>query len=75
MGSTPARHFCAPEKAIRVVTNNTHKSHTEPIFKEYGLLNDLIIMFLLNKLKFLHKLLHKNLPVYFEEHFTKPKQE
>ena len=31
-------------------------------------------MFLLNKLKFLHKLHHNNLPVYFEEHFTKPKQ-
>ena len=65
------------EKAIRVVTNNTYKSHTEPIFKEYGLLN-VNDMFLLNKLKFLHKLFHNNLPVYFEgywEHFTKPKQE
>ena len=63
--------------AIRVVTNNTYKSHTEPIFKEYGLLN-VNDMFLLNKLKFLHKLFHNNLPVYFEEyweHFTKPKQE
>ena len=27
------------KKAIRVVTNDTYKSHTEPIFKEYGLLN------------------------------------
>ena len=48
------------KKAVRVVTNNTYKSH------------------LLNKLKFLHKVFHKNLPVYFEgywEHFTKPKQE
>ena len=64
------------KKAIRVVTNNTYKSHTEPIFKEYGLLN-VNDMFLLNKLKFLHKLFHNNLPVYFEgywEHFTKPKQ-
>ena len=35
-------------------------------------------MFLLNKLNFLHKLFHDNLPVYFEgysEHFTKPKQQ
>ena len=65
------------KKAIRVVTNNTYKSHTEPIFKEYGLLN-VNDMFLLNKLKFLHKLFHNNLPVFFEgywEHFTKPKQE
>ena len=65
------------KKAIRVVTNNTYKSHTEPTFKEYGLLN-VNEMFLLNKLKFLHKLFHNNLPVYFEgywEHFTKPKQE
>ena len=59
------------KKAISVVTNNTYKSHTEPICKEYGLLN-VNDMFLLNKLKFLH-----NLPVYFEgywEHFTNPKQ-
>ena len=63
------------KKAIRVVTNNTYKSHTEPIFKGYGLLN-VNDMFLLNKLKLLHKLFHNNLPVYFEgywEHFTKPK--
>ena len=53
------------KKAIRVVTNNTYKSHTEPISKEYGLLN-VDDMFLLNKLKFLHKLYHNNLPVYFE---------
>ena len=36
------------KKAVRVVTNNTYKSH------------------LLNKLKFLHKVFYKNLPVYFE---------
>ena len=65
------------KKAIRVVTNNTYKSHTEPIFKEYGLLN-VNDMFLLNKLKFLHKLYHNNLPIYFEgywEHLTKTKLE
>ena len=37
------------KKAIRVVTHNTCKSHTEHIFKEYGLLN-VNDMFLLNKL-------------------------
>ena len=59
------------------MTNNTYKPHTDPNFKEYGLLN-VNVMFLLNKLKFLHKLFHNNLPAYFEEyweHFTKPKQE
>ena len=65
------------KKTIRVVTDNTYKSHTEPIFKRIWIIkcND---MFLLNKLKFLHKLFHNNLSVYFEgywEHFTKPKQE
>ena len=78
MGGTSARHFRAPEKShIRVVTNNTYKSHTEPIFKEYDLLN-VNDMFLLNKLKFLHKLCHNNLPVYFEgywEHLTKTELE
>ena len=61
------------KKAIRVVTSNTYKSHTEPIFKECGLLN-VNDMFLLNKLKFLHILYDNNLPVYFEgywEHLTK----
>ena len=67
------------KKAIRVVTNYTYrsKSHTEPIFKEYGLLN-VNDMSLLNKLKFLHKLYHNNLPVYFErywEHLTKTELE
>ena len=60
------------KKAIRLVTHNTYNSHTEPIFKENGLLN-LVDMFLLNKLKFLHKLFHNNLPSYFQtywEHFT-----
>ena len=64
--------FLLQKKAIRFVTHNTYKSHTEPIVKENGLLN-LVDMFLLNKLKFLHKLFHNNLPSYFQtycEHFT-----
>ena len=64
--------FLQKKKAIRLVTHNTYNSHTEPIFKENGLLN-LVDMFLLNKLKFLHKLFHNNLPSYFQtywEHFT-----
>ena len=72
MGGTPARHFCDPEKNnIRVVTDNTYKSHTEPLFKEYGLLN-VNDMFLLNKLKFLHKLFRNNLPVLVK-HKTTPR--
>ena len=64
--------FLLQKKAIRLVTHNIYNSHTEPIFKENGLLN-LVDMFLLNKLKFLHKLFHNNLPSYFQiywEHFT-----
>ena len=53
------------KKAIRLVRNNSYTSHTEPNFKEKGLLN-LPDMFLLNKLKFLHKLFHNNLPSYFQ---------
>ena len=64
--------FLLQKKAIRLVTHNIYNSHTEPILKENGLLN-LIDMFLLNKLKFLHNLFHNNLPSYFQtycEHFT-----
>ena len=43
--------FLLQKKAIRLVTHNSYTSHTEPIFKEKGLLN-LADMFLLNKLKF-----------------------
>ena len=53
------------KKAIRLVTHNTYNSHTEPIFMENGLLN-LVDMFLLNKLKFIHKLIHNNLPSYIQ---------
>ena len=54
------------------MTHNSYTSHIEPIFKEKGLLN-LADMLLLNKLKFLHKIFHNNLPLYFQaywEHFT-----
>ena len=68
-------HFHAPEKShTSCDKNNTYKSHTELIFKEYGLLN-VNDMFLLNKLEFLHKLYHNNLPVNYEgywEHLAKP---
>ena len=65
--------FLLQKKVIRLVTHNIYSSHTEPIVKENRLLN-LPDMFLMNKLKFLHKLLHNNLPSYFQtywEHFTK----
>ena len=64
--------FLLQKKAIQLVTHNFYTSHTEPIFKGNGLLN-LADMFLLNTLKFLHKIFHNNLPSYFQtywEHFT-----
>ena len=46
------QNICVLQKnAIRFVANNTYKLHTEPIFKEYGLLN-VNDMFHLNKLIF-----------------------
>ena len=56
--------FLFQKKAIRLVTHNSYTSHTEPMFKEKRLLN-LADMFILNKLKFLHKLFHNNLPSNF----------
>ena len=73
MGSKFKDIFLLQKKAIRLVMHNSYTSHTEPIFNEKGLLN-LPDMFLLNKLKFLHKLFHNNLPSYFQtywEHFIK----
>ena len=66
MGGTPTRHFRAPEKKPYELRQITHINHTLNLFKQkYGLLN-VNDMFLLNKLKFSHKLYHNNLPVYFE---------
>ena len=69
--------FVLQKSAIHIVTNNTYKSHTEPIFKENGLLN-FFDMFLLNKLTILHKIFYNNLSAYFYgywKHFTEPEQE
>ena len=51
--------FLLQKKAIRLVTHSSYTSHTEQIFNENGLLN--LVMFPLNKLKFLHKLFYNNL--------------
>ena len=73
MGRKYKRHISSTEESLRLVTHNSYTSNTKPIFMEKGLLN-LADMFLLNKLKFLHKLFHNNLPSYFQtywEQFTK----
>ena len=52
------------KKAIRIITLNRYNAHTDPIFKSLNILklNDI---FILNQLKFYHKLINNNLPKYF----------
>jgi hypothetical protein len=55
--------------AIRVVSNAGHRDHTNPLFKQLGILplNELIKY---SNLKFMHKFSHKNLPLSFHEMWT-----
>jgi hypothetical protein len=55
--------------AIRVVCNAGHRDHTNPLFKQSGILplNELIKY---SNLKFMHKFSHKNLPLSFHEMWT-----
>ena len=53
------------KKAIRTITYSHYIAHTEPLLKKLNLLN-VSDMFSLKILKFLHKLSHDNLPLYFD---------
>ena len=53
------------KKAIRTITHSDYIAHTEPLLKELHLLN-VRDMFSLKILKFLRKLSHNELPIYFE---------
>ena len=63
-GSDTSRLFKIQKKAIRAITNSKYNAHTDPLFKSLNILkiDDLIKV---NTLKFYFKLIHNDLPPYF----------
>ena len=55
------------KKAIRTVTHSNYIAHSEPLLKDLYLLNVKDLMNL-KLIKFLHKLYHNNLPIYFNDY-------
>ena len=55
------------KKAIRTVTHSNYIAHSEPPLKDLHLLNVKDLMNL-KLIKFLHKLYHNNLPIYFNDY-------
>ena len=53
------------KKAIRIISGSAYRAHTEPLFKEFGLLN-VNDLFHLKLLKFYYKLSYNLLPSYFD---------
>ena len=55
------------KKVIRTITHSNYIAHSEPLLKDLNLLNVKDLMDL-KIIKFLHKLYHNNLPVYFNNY-------
>ena len=54
------------KKAVRIITSNSYLSHSEPLFKQLCLLKSCDI-YKCQLLKFIFKLMHKQLPQYFTQ--------
>ena len=68
-GSNPGNVVTRQKQAVRLISGNKYNSHTQPIFKNMGLLNFQDI-FKLNVLKFYFKLKNETLPHYLQNMFT-----
>ena len=55
------------KKAIRIITRSNYRAHSEPLYKEFGLLN-VNDLFHLKLLKFYYKLSYNLLPSYFDSY-------
>ena len=55
------------KKAIRTITHSNYIAHSEPLLKDLNLLSVKDLMDL-KLIKFLHKLYHNNLPIYFSNY-------
>ena len=64
-GSNINRLIKLQKRAIRIVSLQKSKSHTEPIFKELNLLK-LQDILTLQHLKFYYKFRHNNIPIYLQ---------
>ena len=60
------------KKAIRTMTHSNYIAHSEPLLKDLNLLNVKDLMNL-KLIKFLHKLYHNNLPIYFNDYIPQLK--
>ena len=52
------------KKAVRAITSSAYNAHTSPIFKNLRLLK-IYDIYTLQQLKFYYKMVHTNLPIYF----------
>lgn len=64
-GFKPGRVVKLQKRAIRLLSGSKYNAHTQPLFKENKLLT-LKDIFHLSVLKFTHKLVNKETPVYFK---------
>ena len=63
-GYQPGRLVTLQKKAVRAITSSAYNAHTSPIFKNLRLLK-IYDIHTLQQLKFYYKMVHTNLPIYF----------
>ena len=63
-GYQPGRLVTLQKKAVRAITSSAYNAHTSPIFKNLRLLK-IYDIHILQQLKFYYKMVHTNLPIYF----------
>ena len=68
------RLYKLQKKEIRIISNNNHIAHTEPIFKNLCLLK-LSDIYALSVLKFYYKYCHDQLPFYLQSFVFKQRMD
>ena len=63
-GYQPGRLVTLQKKAVRAITSSAYNAHTSHIFKNLRLLK-IYDIHTLQQLKFYYKMVHTNLPIYF----------
>ena len=64
-GYESSRMFKLQKKAMRIIGKTKYNSHSEPIFKQFGILK-IEDMLKLKQLKYYYDLTNNNIPVYFK---------